>query len=278
MTTAHAPFRELKGIGPSTEAKLHEAGIRTWAALAETLDALARVRDVDAKRLRVLRDEARDKVDEPLPAAGDGEQTSRFIVVVTAQADGQIARTNVTDIRSELAKSFTGLSGTDIVGFIEQRIGARASTPEERDEVASLPSSLMDTATEFDPSTPIRFQASSDARDIVVVDVGMTIGARERDIELRWDTADIHTGDADKFRYHALLAGRPYGRGDVASWRSLGSLTGIARPGEMVDLGFETTELAPGINRLELTIEVQPTPSGEPGGVSRRVAAAMTAG
>ena len=44
MGDSLASFRDLKGIGPATEARLHEAGIYTWEALAAAATALAAVR------------------------------------------------------------------------------------------------------------------------------------------------------------------------------------------------------------------------------------------
>jgi hypothetical protein len=44
VTGVLASFRELRGIGPATESRLHEAGVYTWEALADILAALANVR------------------------------------------------------------------------------------------------------------------------------------------------------------------------------------------------------------------------------------------
>ena len=275
MTTVHASFNELKGIGPATEAKLHAAGLRTWAALAETLDAIAGVRNIDAARLRGLRDEAKKKVDERQPAlVSDGEQISRFILVVTARSDGQIARTNITDVRSELAQSFNGLPGADIVEFIEQGIDEGASGAEAlgepADEPAGPPLEKPIESIESDVSEPIRFAASSIDNDVVTIDAGKAIGGGKRHIKRRWDTSNVEAGTAGRFRYRASLAGRPYGVG-VTRWRSLGILIGTARPGESVELAFETVGLSTGINRLELTIEVKPLGQTESSNGRRRV-------
>ena len=43
MGESLASFRELKGIGPATEARLHESGILTWETLAVAATALAAV-------------------------------------------------------------------------------------------------------------------------------------------------------------------------------------------------------------------------------------------
>ena len=44
MGSSFARFRDLSGIGPTTEARLHAAGIHTWDALAVAATALAGVR------------------------------------------------------------------------------------------------------------------------------------------------------------------------------------------------------------------------------------------
>lgn len=44
MDSSLARFRDLRGIGPATEARLHAAGIHTWDALAVAATALAAVR------------------------------------------------------------------------------------------------------------------------------------------------------------------------------------------------------------------------------------------
>lgn len=259
MMTTDAPFRELKGIGPATEGKLHASGIRTWAALAETLDAIAQVTGVDAKRLRSLRDESRQKHDDSsVMTVGDGERTSRFVLSIVTHADGQVARSSVVDVRSELTKSFPGVSGADIVAFIEERIGEPVVPAAVEARPASSAPLGFAEATGFDPAEPIRFRASSAQNDLVVIDAGKAIGGAGNDVLLRWDTSEIDTGDSAGFRYRASLAWRAYGGSGGSGWRPLGVTAGSAQPGEIVELAFEATGLAPGINRLELTVEVQP--------------------
>lgn len=52
MTDDAAMFRVLTGIGPTTEAELHEAGVRTWSSLAAVVTALLRVKGVASDPLR----------------------------------------------------------------------------------------------------------------------------------------------------------------------------------------------------------------------------------
>ncbi len=44
MSQSLASLRDLKGIGPATEARLHKAGVYTWEALGAAASALAAVR------------------------------------------------------------------------------------------------------------------------------------------------------------------------------------------------------------------------------------------
>lgn len=69
MTDDPATFREISGVGPATEAELHEAGVRTWSSLATVLGALARVKGLAGDALRALRDEARQRASEASAAS-----------------------------------------------------------------------------------------------------------------------------------------------------------------------------------------------------------------
>lgn len=72
MSDELANFRELPGIGPSTEAQLHEAGVRTWSSLAAVLGALGHVRGVVGDALRALRQQARDRASEAATVSDAG--------------------------------------------------------------------------------------------------------------------------------------------------------------------------------------------------------------
>lgn len=67
MSDTLASFRELKGIGPAIEAKLHEAGVHTWEALAEIVNALGNVRGSTGDTLRELSESIAARAAEPAP-------------------------------------------------------------------------------------------------------------------------------------------------------------------------------------------------------------------
>lgn len=72
MSDNPAPFRELHGVGPATEARLHAAGVDTWEALSEILTALSRVRGVATDTLRAMTEQATDLASEAQPASDAG--------------------------------------------------------------------------------------------------------------------------------------------------------------------------------------------------------------
>jgi hypothetical protein len=54
MSESLASFRELKGVEPATEARLHEAGVFTWEALSQVAAALGSVRGATGESLHDL--------------------------------------------------------------------------------------------------------------------------------------------------------------------------------------------------------------------------------
>jgi hypothetical protein len=76
MTSEPASFRELKGIGPATEARLHEAGVTAWEALSAVVDALAATRAFSGDTRKDLAGALADRVEvggrpAPHPTASD---------------------------------------------------------------------------------------------------------------------------------------------------------------------------------------------------------------
>jgi len=92
MSESLARFRDLQGIGPATEARLHEAGIYTWEALDAAASALAAVRgNGDTLRevaglVAARRSEAEGQAALRLPG---GERLEAFILRMTLAADGE---------------------------------------------------------------------------------------------------------------------------------------------------------------------------------------------
>jgi hypothetical protein len=108
MSEPLASFRELKGVGPAIEARLHAAGVLTWDALAQVAAALASVRGATGESLQDLS----ARIAEHATAAAQGQaaaparRPSRVHVAVldAGKAIGGATR----DIELDLATSQAG--------------------------------------------------------------------------------------------------------------------------------------------------------------------------
>src|SRR5580693_4449328 len=103
MSESLASFRDLKGIGPATEARLHEAGVYTWEALGAAASALAAV----CASGDTLREVANLAAAQRTGAGGQpalrlpgGERLEAFVLRMTLAADGDPRRCIVTHVRT----------------------------------------------------------------------------------------------------------------------------------------------------------------------------------
>jgi len=249
-----ASFRELKGVGRATEAKLHEAGVYTWEALSEVLDALGNVRGSTGDTLRELSEQVASR-----SAAGDaavlrlptGERSEAFIVRMSLAPDGQPTRSSVTHVRTYSEKPLAGWSPGEVVHFIEEQSGLAAGPrPVAVAEPGGQPA-------------PARSPAGS-REHFLVLDAGKAIGGARRSIELLVSTALM--ADVAEFEYRATLAGSAYGQppGTGPSWTALAERTGRSHPPDRLPLRFDAVELPQGLQRLRLEMALRlPLPRRE---------------
>ena len=210
MGDSLARFRDLKGIGPATEARLHEAGIYTWEALAVAATALAAVRgegdtlrDV-ANAVAARRAEAGERRRSCRPDRVVANASSRSCSGWPSTADGAPQRTEVTHVRTMAEQAWSGCSPGELATFIQEHSGVRGAAsddePTRDDQAAPRSRRRRETA----PRTP----PSSD--HLVVLDAGKAIGGASRDINLV--VSDARAADGD-FGYRATLAARELGNG-----------------------------------------------------------------
>lgn len=224
MNRALASFRELNGVGPATEAKLHEAGVYTWQALSTVISALSGVRGNPGHPLGELSAQLADKLDEQ----DDSERSEAFVLRLSMAPDGTPVRCAVTHVRSQTEQPWSGWPSAEVLHFIEK--WSRMIQP--RDQVVRL-------------------------------DAGKAIGGISRDIELVVSTRGMR-GQED-FRYRATLQRRAYGVVGEASWTTVATRSGRARPPDQLPLRFEGVELPPGVQRLRLRLALElSTPSVGP--------------
>lgn len=253
MSESLASFRDLKGIGPATEARLHEAGVYTWEALGAAASALAAVRG-NGDTLREVADlvaaqrtEAEGQAALRLPG---GERLEAFVLRMTLAADGEPRRCTITHARTVAEQAWAGWAPAELARFIEEHSGLRTGPAlvEEPSHNGGRPS----------PSRPSPLARPSPlsrpARDhLVVLDAGKAIGGTSRDVDLV--VTNTRAAGAD-FGYQATLAARRLGAGSGEGWTSVGSYAGIGHPADELALRFPAVQLPAGIHRLQLRLTV----------------------
>lgn len=259
MGEALASFRDLKGIGPATEARLHETGVYTWEALAVAASALASVRGNGDTLREIAGAVAARRTEEnggeaDARTSGDGERLEAFVLRLSLSAGGVPQRCEVTHVRTMAEKAWAGWRPTELAGFIQKHADIR---PEPAPRKASAGKVPVDKEPAAQPSRqrkdPPAEQPSS-ADHVVVLDAGKAIGGKSRDIDLVV-TNTRSAGGA--FGYRATLAGRELGAGrNGDGWINLGTRTGTGAAGADLALGFQGVQLPSGIHRLQLRLEV----------------------
>jgi hypothetical protein len=253
-----ASFRELKGIGPATEARLHETGIYTWDALATAAAALAAVRG-DGDTLRDVLEAVAERRAEDRAATdglpGNSERLESFVLRLTVAADGQPRRSQLTHVRTMAEQTWAGWVPAEVASFIEGRSGVRPemAAVEEPPGQGRSPAGRRATAS----------HAPASADHVLLLDAGKAIGGADRDINLVVTNTRSARGD---FGYRATLAARQLGEeGHGGGWTTVGSRRGTGSPAQEVSLAFPAVRLPHGVHRLQLRLEVQlATPAGRP--------------
>jgi hypothetical protein len=256
MHQSLASFRELKGIGPATESRLHAAGVYTWEALSEVVETLGKLGACSGDHFRELAGqiaERRSTAGVVSPRRGDGERSEAFVVRIALAGDGRPVRSTVTHVRTQTEQPLAGWSPAAVIRLIESQAAlARPPRPAEDAEPApAVP------APDLAPQAAAPAPAPVPAEHLVVLDAGRAIGGSRRTIELVVQTNRM--GDPASFEYRATLAGRPYGEADdsAAPWTVLGSDAGRGRPPARLPVRFEAVELPPGLQRLRLELALR---------------------
>ena len=249
MSESLASFRELKGVGPAIEARLHEAGVHTWEALSQVAAALGSVRSATGETAQDLS----GRIAEHVAAGASGprppnpERNEAFIVRIVLADGGEPIRSTMTHVRTQTERSSAGWSGGTLIRFIEEHAGMGAA-------------STAAPAAEHQEAAVAPARRSSRVH-VAVLDAGKAIGGASRDIEVVLATDKI--GDVAELEYQATLCGRPFGqaRGPTA-WTTLARQAGRVSVSDRLPLRFTGVTLPHGVQRLRVEVALRlPAPS-----------------
>lgn len=263
MGDSFASFRDLKGIGPATEARLHETGIYTWEALAVAATALASVRGEgdtprDVANAVVARRAEAEGRGTALRLPGGGERLESFLLRIALTSDGAPQRSEVTHVRTMAEQAWAGWSPGELANFIQEHSGVRLAAPSHEE-----PKKRGRQASPRERRRPDPAPRPPSPDHLVVLDAGKAIGGASRDLNFVITNTRAIEGD---FGYRATLAARALGTGSNGEgWSTVASLAGTGSPARAVMLEFPAVQLPAGIHRLQLRIEVKlPAPSRRP--------------
>jgi hypothetical protein len=239
VTGFPASFRELRGIGPATETRLHEAGVYTWDALSDLLAVLATVRG-GVEGLRTELAEFADARDDGGPEAA-GERAEAFVVRLSVAA-GAVRRCSATHVRSQEERGWAQWPAEELLGFIREHATPDAPPPGPPPGPPSQPSA---------PPAP----AAGSQHHLVVLDAGKVVGGVRRPVELLVPTGVL--ADLGAVDWSATLGGRAMGGDPAAGWEAPDRPTGRVVPPEPVLVRFERVALPGGLQRLWLRLELR---------------------
>jgi len=161
-TTKQDDFRQIKGIGPVTAGRLHEAEIHTYGQLtAVSPQALAELLPgITAERIQQEDWHGQAEALNPASSAanGDGQHYATFTVELLLDKDNTVRRTRIVHVQQEEnKKSWSGWQPKEIKSFI-----AHHAQLVKKQSVAAKPDETPATAVPA-PTSPQRSKAAAHA-------------------------------------------------------------------------------------------------------------------
>ncbi|WP_420628406.1 hypothetical protein [Candidatus Leptofilum sp.] len=126
--TTQDDFRQIKGIGPATEARLHAAEIYTYAQLTAVSPRTLAELLPGFTAERIQQEDWLGQADALLSAAhsvadGDGQRYATFTVELLLDKDNSVRRTRVVHVQEESKKSWSGWRPRAVKQFIAEQAG-----------------------------------------------------------------------------------------------------------------------------------------------------------
>ncbi|WP_420641629.1 helix-hairpin-helix domain-containing protein [Candidatus Leptofilum sp.] len=150
-------FRQIKGIGPATEQRLHAAEIHTYAQLtAVSPQALAELLPGFTAE-RIQQEDWLGQAEALLSAKSgdDGQRYATFTVELLLDEDNSVRRTRVVHVQEESKKSWSGWRPKAVKQFIAAQAGlaaqpkAKAVTATDAAEQTAVPTQTVTSIDEL---------------------------------------------------------------------------------------------------------------------------------
>ena len=274
----------IRGISSKTANRLYEAGILTFAKLANMspdeifarIGALSGV-SVESVTKRNWIGQAREmasQMEQPAEtSAADGQLRADFAVKLQLNADNTVSQTHVMHMQSGGEAIWDGLIGERLIDFFAQRANLSLAGPEAKApaviEVAPL-SMKTKEATEAPaevatntttkarpPAGAAELKGQARLRDLAPVQAQGAHPSRSLssgqpfDVRLLLDLSDIEPSQDAPLGYKAAIYAKSL---DAKGNHIVGEMQGTVTPAEEVALKFEGAHLSQGVYRLQATV------------------------
>jgi hypothetical protein len=161
-------FKRIKGIGPTIEMRLHQAGILTFAQLAaltpaEIADLVPNLPGLSAEHVaeqdwlgQAQKLAAEATLAEPAPveaSPGNRQYDVSFTVKLLLNEDNSVRRTQVVDNRSKAEEQWAGWNAGRMVTFINQQAALRPPSVAQAIETEQVVPAAASTTESPHPAT-----------------------------------------------------------------------------------------------------------------------------
>lgn len=161
-------FKRIKGIGPATERRLHNAGILTYTQLAaSTPDQLVALLDglVGMSAERVVQENwaghATALAQQETAVPGNGHHYASFTVELLLDQQNEVRRTRVVHVQQEQHKaSWAGWQASKVTAFISKHAELKVAEDGNRGETAVV-AAPKPTPQPAKPVTPPKSKATT---------------------------------------------------------------------------------------------------------------------
>jgi predicted flap endonuclease-1-like 5' DNA nuclease len=274
----------IRGISPKTANRLYEAGILTFAKLAnmspdEIVTRIGSPSGVSVESVTKrdwigqAREMASQMGQEAEASAADGHLRADFAVKLQLNADNTVSQTHVMHMQSGGEAIWDGWIGDRLIDFFVQRADLSLAGPEAKApaviEVAPPPTKTKgatevaaEVATET--TTKARPPAGADElkgqarlRDLAPVQAQGTDPSRSLssgqpfDVRLLLDLSEVESPQDAPLGYKAAIYAKSL---EAKGNHIVGEMQGTVTPAEEVALKFEGAHLPKGVYRLQATV------------------------
>jgi hypothetical protein len=269
-------FRQINGIGPAIERRLHQAGVRTYAQLAtltppEIATLVSDLAGISAERIaeQDWPGQARSLAPEPALArsepdtapAGNSQHDASFTIKLLLNEDNSVRRTQVVDNRSKAEEQWAGWDASRMVAFVNRQATLQLAASEPTSPVAAVAEPISTLA----PTPVAGVGGTLHMRGIEIGPADTTSPRRivrqgmPFSVRLSLDLTEAVLPNSNPLNYAAAVFAKSLGGGPR---QSVGEMRSTIRPEDSLTILVASKPLPAGTYRLDAVVTLTP-PSAE---------------